>query len=154
MQPLWATHEPQMDELTIPFLGERRSGWQYPFRSLQAAGTALCAGSDWPVSSPNPLWGAHVAVNRSLPGAAGRRGTSDESFLPGQALDLASILAAYTSGSARVNGLDAVTGSLTAGLDADFAVVNAGLSHIPGHEIGQARVTSTWIRGQVAYQQP
>ena len=31
IQPLWATHEPQMDELTIPFLGERRSGWQYPF---------------------------------------------------------------------------------------------------------------------------
>ena len=27
MQPLWATHEPQMDELTIPFLGERRSGF-------------------------------------------------------------------------------------------------------------------------------
>ena len=67
IQPLWATHEPQMDELTIPFLGERRSAWQYPFRALQAAGTALCAGSDWPVSSPNPLWGAHVAVNRSLP---------------------------------------------------------------------------------------
>ena len=27
IQPLWATHEPQMDELTIPFLGERRAGW-------------------------------------------------------------------------------------------------------------------------------
>ena len=67
IQPLWATHEPQMDELTIPFLGERRAGWQYPFRSLEAAGAALCAGSDWPVSSPNPLWGAHVAVNRHLP---------------------------------------------------------------------------------------
>ena len=31
IQALWATHEPQMDDLTIPFLGERRSGWQYPF---------------------------------------------------------------------------------------------------------------------------
>ena len=125
IQPLWATHEPQMDELTIPFLGERRSAWQYPFRALQAAGAALCAGSDWPVSSPNPLWGAHVAVNRSLPAQArseesgGRRRAdsrrSDEPFLPGQALSLAEILAAYTSGSARVNGLDAVTGSIRAG---------------------------------------
>ena len=82
IQPLWATHEPQMDELTIPFLGERRSAWQYPFRALQAAGAALCAGSDWPVSSPNPLWGAHVAVNRSLPAQArseesGRDGERD-----------------------------------------------------------------------------
>jgi predicted amidohydrolase YtcJ len=156
LQPLWATHEPQMDELTIPFLGERRSAWQYPFRGLQAAGTALCAGSDWPVSSPNPLWGAHVAVNRSLPAQPGDQGNghSGEPFLPGQALSLASILAAYTSGSARVNGLEAATGSILAGLDADFAVVDADLSHLPGREIGLAAVTSTWVRGQVAYQQP
>ena len=71
IQPLWAAHEPQMDELTIPFLGERRAGWQYPFGSLLAAGAPMCAGSDWPVSSPDPLLGAHVAVNRTLPGAHG-----------------------------------------------------------------------------------
>ncbi len=163
MQPLWATHEPQMDELTIPFLGERRAGWQYPFRSLQATGAALCAGSDWPVSSPDPLWGAHVAVNRSLPAAAGGppgpgAGAGTDAgpgpFLPDQALDLASALAAYTAGSARVNGLDAVTGSVREGLDADFAVVDADLAHVAAHEIGQARVTSTWVRGQPASRQP
>ena len=151
IQPLWATHEPQMDELTIPFLGERRAGWQYPFRALHAGGSPLCAGSDWPVSSPNPLWGAHVAVNRSLPAMAGGQG--GDSFLPEQALGLASILAAYTSGSARVNGLDAVTGSIREGLDADFAVVNADLAHLPAEEICQSVVVQTWIRGQVAYQQ-
>jgi hypothetical protein len=55
IQPLWATHEPQMDDLTTPFLGERRAGRQCPFRSLPDAGAALRAGSDWPVSSPDPL---------------------------------------------------------------------------------------------------
>ena len=151
IQPLWATHEPQMDELTIPFLGERRSAWQYPFRSLRDTGSQLCAGSDWPVSSPNPLWGAHVAVNRSLPADAGGHGC--DPFLPQQRLDLAAILAAYTSGSARVNGLDAVTGSIRKGLDADFAVVDADLSHIGDHEICRAAVTATWVRGQLVYQQ-
>ena len=151
IQPLWATHEPQMDELTIPFLGGRRAGWQYPFRALHASGSPLCAGSDWPVSSPNPLWGAHVAVNRSLPAVAGGQG--GDSFLPEQALRLAPILAAYTSGSARVNGLDAVTGWIREGFDADFAIVNADLAHLPAHEICQAMVTQTWIRGQVVYQQ-
>jgi predicted amidohydrolase YtcJ len=151
IQPLWAMHEPQMDELTIPFLGERRAGWQYPFRSLQDAGTGLCAGSDWPVSSPNPLWGAHVAVNRSLPSSAG--GSGLDPFLPEQRLDLTTILAAYTSGSAKINGLDAVTGSIREGLDADFAVVDADLSHIGDHEICQATVTATWVRGQIAYQE-
>ena len=149
-----------MDELTIPFLGERRPAWQYPFGDLLARATAVAAGSDWSVSSPDPLWGAHVAVNRSLPAQArdeesGRdSGPSDDPFLPGQALDLAAILAAYTSGSARVNGLDTVTGSIRAGLDADFAVVDADLSHLPSQDIGQAAVSATWVRGQVAYQQP
>jgi predicted amidohydrolase YtcJ len=150
IQPLWATHEPQMDELTIPFLGERRSSWQYPFRSLEAAGAALCAGSDWPVSSPNPLRGAHVAVNRSLPGVAG--GEGGDPFLPEQAIGLTSILKAYTSGSARVNGLGTVTGSIADGYNADLAVVNTDLAHLPGREICQAAVIQTWIRGQVVYQ--
>ena len=151
IQPLWAIHEPQMDELTIPFLGERRSGWQYPFRSLYDAGASLCAGSDWPVSSPNPLWGAHVAVNRSLPALAGGHG--GDPFLPGQALGLAAVLAAYTSGSARVNGLDGVTGSIREGLDADFAIVNADLAHLPAEEICQAAVVQTWIQGRIVYEQ-
>ena len=149
IQPLWAAHEPQMDELTIPFLGDRRAGWQYPFRSLQDAGAALCAGSDWPVSSPNPLWGAHVAVNRIAP--AGDGGGDAGPFLPGERLSLTAILAAYTSGSARINGLDSVTGAVRAGLDADFAVVDADLRNITSTDIGQASVTQTWIRGELAW---
>jgi predicted amidohydrolase YtcJ len=150
IQPLWAAHEPQMDELTIPFLGERRAGWQYPFRSLQAAGATLCAGSDWPVSSPDPLLGAHVAVTRTTPGANGSDGKGP--FLPEQRLDLTAILAAYTTGSAWVNGLESVTGGVRPGLDADFAIVDADLSQIADDEIGNAAVVQTWIRGQLVYQ--
>jgi predicted amidohydrolase YtcJ len=149
IQPLWATHEPQMDELTIPFLGERRSGWQYPFGSLVAAGAPLCAGSDWSVSSPDPLTGAHVAVNRSSPAEPG---TAPDPFLPEQALSPEAIFAAYTSGSARVNGLDGVIGAVRPGLDADFAIVDADLARCPAAEIGQASVVQTWVRGEVAYQ--
>jgi predicted amidohydrolase YtcJ len=151
IQPLWAAHEPQMDELTIPFLGERRAGWQYPFKSLLAAGAPLCGGSDWPVTSPDPLLGMHVAVNRSLPASAGGQGA--DPFLPGQALSLADVLAAYTSGSAAVNGLADRAGAVRPGFDADFAVVDADLAHLPPAEICQAAVTQTWIRGEVVYQQ-
>jgi predicted amidohydrolase YtcJ len=148
IQPLWAAHEPQMDELTIPFLGERRAGWQYPFRSLQDSGAQLCAGSDWPVSSPDPLLGAHVAVTRTAP-AADADGPGP--FLPEQRLDLASILAAYTSGGARVNGLESVSGAVRPGFDADFAVVDADLSTIAERDIGASAVKQTWIRGQLVY---
>src|SRR5439155_14067362 len=67
IQALWAAHEPQMDELTIPFLGAQRAAWQYPFGALLRSGARLAAGSDWPVSSPDPLQGIHVAVNRVTP---------------------------------------------------------------------------------------
>jgi predicted amidohydrolase YtcJ len=145
IQALWAAHEPQMDKLTIPFLGERRARWQYPFRSLKEGGAALCAGSDWPVSSPNPLWGMHVAVNRALPDAAGGHGAVP--FLPEQALTLSESLAAYTSGSAAVNGLADRAGAIQVGLDADLAIVDADLAHLPDHEIGAATIVSTWLRG-------
>jgi hypothetical protein len=148
IQPLWATHEAQMDELTIPFLGERRAGWQYPFAALVNAGAKLCAGSDWPVSSPDPLLGAHVAVNRSVPETATRP------FLTEQALDLSTALAAYTSGTARVNGMEQTVGRIKASYDADFAIVDADLATIDNSEICQASVRQTWVRGEVAYLHP
>jgi len=89
-------------------------------------------------------------VNRSLPVSAG--GYDLDPFLPQQRLDLTMALAAYTSGSARINGLDAVTGSIREGLDADFAMVDADLSEISDHEICRATVTTTWVRGQIAFQ--
>jgi predicted amidohydrolase YtcJ len=150
IQPLWATHEPQMDELTIPFLGERRSGWQYPFGALLAAGAPMCAGSDWSVSSPDPLAGAHVAVNRSTPAEADR--SASEPFLPEQALSKEAIFAAYTAGSALVNGLEHVAGVIAPGLDADFAIVDADLASCAAVEIGRASVTQTWVRGELAYE--
>ncbi len=152
IQPLWATHEPQMDELTIPFLGERRSGWQYPFAALRASGARLAAGSDWSVSSPDPLLGAHVAVNRSLPADLG--GTGAEPFLPGQALRREDILAAYTAGSARVNGLEEIAGAIRPGLDADLVVTDADLARVPDGDIGRARVRATWVRGEARYERP
>ena len=44
MQALWAAHEPQMDELTIPFLGPERAARQYPFGALLRAGRAAGRG--------------------------------------------------------------------------------------------------------------
>jgi predicted amidohydrolase YtcJ len=150
IQSLWAVHDSQMDDLTIPFLGERRTGYQYPFRALQAAGATMCAGSDWPVSSPNPFLALHVAVNRSLPTSAG--GSGNDPFLPDQAITLESGLAGYTSGSAAVNGVDGHAGAINSGYDADLAVVDADLAHIAPDDICTAQVTQTWIRGRLVHE--
>jgi len=60
--------------------------------------------------------------------------------------------AKIASGSARVNGLEQVTGSVKAGLDADFAIVDADLAQGDPGEICQAAVIQTWVRGELAYQ--
>ncbi|MFI5529361.1 amidohydrolase [Kitasatospora sp. NPDC051853] len=146
LQPLWAAHEPQMDELTIPFLGPERAAWQYPFGDLLRAGATLVAGSDWPVSSPDPLAGLHVAVNRMEPGSEDER-----VFLPEQRLDLGTALAAYTAGSAHVNGCDEA-GSLQEGLLADLVVLDRDLFTRPAAEIAEARVERTYVGGKLVFQ--
>src|SRR5207237_3350947 len=54
-QPFWAVLDGYMRDLTIPFLGPERSRSQYPFASLLRSGARLAMGSDWPVSTPDPL---------------------------------------------------------------------------------------------------
>ncbi|GAA2711335.1 amidohydrolase [Actinoplanes palleronii] len=145
LQPLWAAHEPQMDELTIPFLGAERAGWQYPFGDLLRAGATLAAGSDWPVSSPNPIEGIHVAVNRSAPGEDDGR-----VFLPAQRLDLGTALAAYTAGSAYVNHRDD-SGSIRTGNVADLVVLDRDPFDGPAAEISATKVAMTFVGGTAVY---
>ncbi|MBC9714992.1 amidohydrolase [Streptomyces sp. TRM66268-LWL] len=143
LQALWAAHEPQMDDLTIPFLGTERSATQYPFGALLRAGATLAAGSDWPVSSPDPVQALHVAVNRRLPEAP--EGT--EVFLPEQRIDLGAALAAYTAGSAHVNHLDDETGTIAPGYLADLAVLDRDPFDGPAEEICSTGVEQTFVGG-------
>ena len=63
-------------------------------------------GSDWSVSSPDPLEEIHVAVNRQMPADYPHKVENREVFLPEERLDLATALAGFTMGSAYVNHLD------------------------------------------------
>jgi predicted amidohydrolase YtcJ len=144
IQALWACLDEQMTELTIPFLGPERANRQYPFADLLHAGATLVAGSDWPVSTPDPLAAIHVAVNRTTYGDPGRVGT--EPFLHDQAISLEAAFGAYTSGSSWVNHRDDA-GVLGAGAVADLVVLDRDPFTRPLEEIGAARVRSTWVDG-------
>ncbi len=148
IQPLWAAHEPQMDELTIPFLGATRAAWQYPFGDLLRAGAQVAAGSDWSVSSPDPLAGIHVAVNRVSPGE------DAQPFYPGNAITLAEALTAYTAGSAFANHLDLTTGRLSPGAAADLTVLDANPFARATEQIADTRVTRTYVEGELVFTAP
>jgi hypothetical protein len=153
-QPLWATHDPQMDELTLPIVGPERAGWQYRVGTLARRGARLAFGSDWPVSSADPLQEIHVAVNRRLSARLGRPGTAetDRPFLPAEALPLPQAMTAFTAGVAYVNHRERELGSLRPGHRADVALLSQDIFAGPPAEIGAARVDLTIAGGQVVYE--
>jgi predicted amidohydrolase YtcJ len=106
------------------------------------------AGSDWPVSTPDPLAAIHTAVHRTSYGEPAPAGT--EPFLPEQALSLEVAFAAYTSGSAWVNHRDDA-GTVTLGAVADLVVLDRDPFREP-EEIGAAGVRSTWIDGTCVHE--
>jgi predicted amidohydrolase YtcJ len=148
-QPYWACHQAQMDSLTIPFLGDRWR-WQYPFRSLRAAGAVLAMGSDWSVSTPNPLLEMELAVERVADEFRGVK----EPLLPDERLDLVDALAAFTAGSAYVNHLDTETGTLEVGKAADLAILDRDLFDRGAGAIGEATVIGTFVEGIPVYEDP
>lgn len=145
-QPYWATHEPQMDDLCIPFLGAERARWQYPFGSLARSGAVLAFGSDWSVTTANPLEIMHVAVNRALFGAP-----PAEPLWGEQALSLGDALTAATAGSAFVNHDEDRAGRLLPGLDGDLAILDRDITAAPATEIGAASVAATVVGGKVVF---
>ncbi len=168
MQALWACNEPQMRELTVPIVGPQRAATQYPFASVLrqqpvgapvSAAPRLCAGSDWPVSTPDPWQAIHVAVNRTLP--ANDPEHDPEPLLPQEALTLAEALQAYTAGSAWITGrgpADPVVdargrvargaGVVEVGAVADFAATDRDPFSGAAASIHETRNVGTWVAGR------
>lgn len=144
-QCLWAFQDPYINELTAPRLGERLKR-VYPFGSLVAACARLAAGSDWTVSSMNPLEAMQVAVTRRSP-VDGK----GEPLNPDEAISLEQIVRAYTTGGAWVNAEESSTGSLECGKAADFIVLDQDIFKIAPEKIGQTKVICTLLDGKPVF---
>lgn len=149
IQPLWAAFDQQMVDLDLPLLGAARIEQQYPFAALSDGGADLCAGSDWPVTSADPWRGVHVAVNRRHP--AGDPDWHPEALVPHQSISLAHALAAYTTGSARINGRHHYTGAIRLGYAADLTIADRNPFDLPTDQIGTTRTDETFFAGVSVY---
>ena len=152
-QPLWACNEPQMEEMTLPFVGPERATWQYQIGSLVRGGTRIAFGSDWPISSADPLQEMHVAVNRVLSEQLGQAGepACAHPFLPAQAITVDDAIGAFTAGVDWVNHEEHAAGVLLPGLRADVAVLDQDLYAIPPGAIGDTSVVLTVASGNVVF---
>ncbi|PWJ53507.1 hypothetical protein SAMN06264364_11280 [Quadrisphaera granulorum] len=142
IQMLWAQPEPQLVELTLPFVHPDLVERHYPFGELHDAGALLAAGSDWPVSSPDPLEAIQVGVLRRDP-----RHSRTALGPCGHQLDLATALTAATAGAAWALGREHEFGTLTVGSSADLVTLAHNPFTAPPEQIAASRVTSTWIDG-------
>ncbi len=145
LQMLWAAADEAITELTIPFIAPDLVARTYPFRDLRDAHADLCAGSDWPVSSADPLEGIRVGVTRAEPGTPAGAPV-DPRICPDQAIDLATAFAAYTDGSARINGHDDC-GRLEQGFRADLVVLDRDPFSGAAEGLDETSVVSTWMDG-------
>lgn len=151
LQPLWARRDLEIEETKLPLLGPAREESHFPFGSLVAANAEIAMGSDWPVTSPDPLWGLHTAIHRTAPALDphGNERARTEALVAEQRLAADVALRGYTLGSARANHLDAGTGQITPGALADLVVVDGDLTDPAAFE--KARVRSTWVDGVAVY---
>lgn len=149
-QALWAYRDVFVKDLTVPVLGEERTNSMYPINSLLKHGTVLSAGSDWTVSSLNPLDAIEVAVTRK--GLADKaEDNKDEPLNLDERVNLMDFLAAYTCGGAYVDHSDAESGSLEVGKAADLIVLEKNLFDVPNTDIHKVKVMQTMLDGKFVY---
>jgi predicted amidohydrolase YtcJ len=142
-QPLWATADEYIVDLTLPFIGPERARWLYPINSVLESGGMLAFGSDWSVSTANPYHEIEVAVTRKDPENA-----DSAAFIPDERISLRDAIDAFTINAAYTNHLERTTGSIEPGKLADLVVLDQNLFEIPPESISETRAVLTLFEGK------
>ena len=142
-EPYWHKFDEWQVLLTEPRLGPERTHRQFQPRTLADRGAVLSFGSDWPVTTHNPLDGIQVAVTRQM-------GKDEEVWMPEERVTVEQSLAAYTSGVAYQAGRDDA-GVVRPGAVADLVVLDADPRRVDPMDIGQIPIRRTIIGGTTVY---
>jgi len=145
VQPAWL----YLDARTLAAqFGDARLRYFQPLRSLFEAGVTVGGGSDHmqkvgslrAINPYNPFLGMWIAVSRRARGYEGR-------LHPEEALTREQAVTLYTRNNARLLFLEDRIGSLEAGKQADFVVVDRDILTCPEDEIRETRALATYLDG-------
>jgi predicted amidohydrolase YtcJ len=150
-QSYWAYPDNYIVEVNTPQVGQQRVDRMYPWGEFVAAGATIVGGSDWPVSTVNPLLAIEVMVRRadpSKPNDAPSLGAAS------QRLTLPTAIAAYTTTAATFLEHDNIVGMLKPGMRADLVALDRDIFVGDATAISDAQVWATWMDGVIVYQAP
>ena len=146
-QARWANGDEYLTKMTEPALGPTRNRWLYPMASVARTGAVLAGGSDWSVSSLDPLEAIEVGVTHREPGD-----TATPPWNPAERVDLPTMLAMYTINAAWAMHQEREIGSIEVGKAADLVVLDRDLFALPPSRIHEAKVVRTLKEGRTVYQ--
>ena len=130
-------------------LGGNRIAGSYAWRRFLDSGSRIANGSDFPVESPNPLWGFYAAITRQ-----DHEGWPEGGWRPGQRMTRAEALKSFTLDAAYAAFEDGLKGSIEPGKLADIVVLSADIMKIEPAQILKTRVVMTILGGKIVYEHP
>ena len=119
----------------------------YPIGSVLRAGGRIVGGSDWSVSTVNPLAAMEVAITRQDP-----ENVRTEVLNADERVDLPTMIAAYTIEGAWLMHHDDDTGSIEKGKAADIVVLDRDIFKLPPAELDAVRVELTMLDGKPIFE--
>ena len=145
-QALWAWPDSYIQDLTEPVIGEERSQWLYPIGAVVDAGGTFVGGSDWSVTSQNPMLAIEVAVTRQNPWTNGGRVLTEQ-----HVVDVETAIRAYTSAGAEASFAEQETGTIEVGKRGDFIVLTDDPFVVAPSALSDIKVKQTWMDGVRVY---
>jgi predicted amidohydrolase YtcJ len=114
----------------------------YALRSMLDHGLLVGAGSDFPISDPNPMLSIYAAVTRRARSGAG---------LPQPGITAMEALRMHTLHAAATNFEDELKGSLSPGKFADIVMLSENPLEVDPEHIKDIRVLMTVLGGKIAF---
>ncbi len=141
---LWAHADTVYTKLIKPYINPEIYRWQYPINSMRKAGAVIAAGSDWPVSSPNPFEAMYVGETR--------KNETELVLDEKEKMRRLELLYAYTINAAKAMNMENKIGSIEAGKQADLILIDRDIISMPVEDLRSAKIIWTMLGGKKVFE--